>query len=181
MRHARSLGFEGLESRRLLSRAHLAAVHAHARVHAHPAAAAVSVPLVLDGTLAVDNRAATVTSTNGFGGETISSPVAGVLNGLGKVHGQWNEEIGSFATALGPNSLVLQNRQGTFTIEFGAVSRSQAHRTASGAVINPIAQKVTISSGAYAKSKEVGTIVLTTNRALSLVESMTLATTSTTP
>ena len=180
MRQVRSLGFEGLEARELLSRAHHVVAHPRAHAHAKPVAAAVSVPLVLDGTLAVDNKAATTTSVSGFGGETISSPVSGVLNGLGKVHGQWNEEIGSFATALGPNSLVLQNKQGSFIVKFGAVHRNQAHKTATGAVIDPIAQAVASGTGAYAKAKESGTITLTTNKALSLVGSMTLHTTSTT-
>ncbi len=76
MRHVRSLGFEDLEARKLLStaKAHPAA---HRTVHSAP----VTVPLVLDGTIKVDNGAAS-SVTNLDGSTTTSTPAAGTLRVL---------------------------------------------------------------------------------------------------
>ena len=78
MKHVHSLRFETLEARQLLSRAHVHAAVAHA---ARPAAT----PVVLNGTLNVDNNPnATTTTTNEDGSMTTSVPVAGQLGALGR-------------------------------------------------------------------------------------------------
>jgi hypothetical protein len=173
MRHARSLEFDGLEARKLLSRAHAPVVH-----HAVKAEVA-TVPLVLNGTLTVDNKAAQETSTNGFGGETISTPVSGVLSGVGKVHGQWNENLGSFGDYLGANVLVLQNKQGSFMISFGTENAKNSTRTAKGFIFAPIPQHIVSPTGAYAHSAETGSIVLNTNASRELVLNMSLSSATT--
>ena len=108
MSRVHSLGFEALESRELLSRAHPAIAHA-AKDHARPAA--VGAPLVLSGTLTVNNRAAT-TNQNLDGGYTNSVPVSGQLSGLGQVSGVWYESTDSYGDYLGPDTITLHARRG---------------------------------------------------------------------
>ena len=75
MRHTRSLCFDSLEERKLLSRA-------TSGPHARPAVTATS--LVLTGTLRVQNKAAK-TSMDPQGDVMTSTPVAGQLGTLGQV------------------------------------------------------------------------------------------------
>ena len=94
MSHVRSLCFEALEERKLLSRGHIVA---------HAKHAAVATPLVLNGTLTVDNKA-TTTSMDDQGDTTTSIPVAGQLGTLGEVRGIWNESADSEGDYLGPDT-----------------------------------------------------------------------------
>jgi hypothetical protein len=169
MRHVRSLEFDGLEARKLLSKAHHPVAHV---VHAE-----VAVPIVLNGTLTVNNKAAT-TDTDGFGGETVSTPVTGTLSGVGQVRGFWQENLGSFGDFQGANVLMLHNRQGTINVTFGSITPKSGQKTAHGAIFTNIAQHVTSGSLAYARATESGTIALSTNAARTLVGTMTLNTTS---
>jgi hypothetical protein len=170
MRNARSPSYENLEARMLFN----AKVH-HAVV---PKAPAVVVPLVLDGTLAVDQKAASV-SQDSVGDMTTSVPVVGQLAGLGKVHGVWNESQDSMGTYLGPDTIQLRDSQGAFVIMFNDASPGKPHRNAAGAVYNPLSQRVIGGAGAYAKATEAGTIVMSTNAARTNVQSLTLNTSST--
>ena len=112
MKHVRSLRFEALKARQLLSRAHVHAAVAHA---ARPAAT----PVALNGTLNVDNNPnATTTTTNVDGSMTTSVPVAGQVAGLGEVHGIWDETVDSFGDYEGPDTLILHASNGAFGVAF---------------------------------------------------------------
>jgi hypothetical protein len=171
MGRAYSLRFEALESRELLSTAHAAVAHA-ARAHARPAA--VGAPLVLDGTLTVDNRAAT-TNQNLDGGYTTSAPVSGQFGGLGQVHGVWYESTDSYGDYQGPDTITLHDAQGAFTVEFNDGTPGPAHSTGHHTVYYQHAQHVASGSGAYAGATESGTIDLNMNAKHTAVESMTLS------
>jgi hypothetical protein len=168
MSHARSLCFDALEERKLLSRGH---VVAHAR-HA-----VVATPLVLNGTLTVNNRG-TTTSMDEQGDTTTSTPVAGQLGTLDEVRGIWNESADSEGDYLGPDTLQLHNTKGSFVVAFNADSPGQLHRIAGGAVFYDHPQLVTGGTRAYARVKESGSIDLTTNTARTVVQSMTISTQS---
>ncbi len=167
MRHVRALGFEPLEGRQLLSRAHPAINHPHA----------APISLVLDGTLTVDSKAATSTTT-ADGGQMTSTPVGGVLGSLGKVHGVWNQTVDSLGGYEGPDTIVLRNANGAFGIAFENGKPGIQHRVGHGAVADQLPQKVLGGSGAYARATERGTITLTTNNARSYVTTITLNTNS---
>jgi hypothetical protein len=170
MRHVRSLGFEDLEARKLLStaKAHPAA---HRALHAAP----VTVPLALDGTIKVDNGAAS-TMTNADGSTTTTTPVAGTLSGLGTVRGYWNESVDSFGDALPPDTLRLQNKQGAFVITFNTTLEGKAHRSGHQAIFNAIPQRIYGGTGAYAHATQTGTIQITMSANLAQVQSMALST-----
>jgi hypothetical protein len=170
MSHGRPLRFEALESRELLSRAH-AAAH-HGRAHARPAE--VGAPLVLGGTLTVDNRA-TSANQNLDGGYTNSVPVSGQLGGLGQVRGVWYESTDSFGDYLGPDTITLHGAQGSLTITFNNGTSGPAHPNGQHTVYYQHAQHVASGSGAYAGATESGSIDLNMNAKHTTVESMTLS------
>lgn len=170
MRRAHSLRFDALEARELLSGAHAARAHA-ARAHAAPAA--VGAPLVLDGTLTANNRAAS-TNTNTAGGYTTSVPVSGQLSGLGLVHGVWSESTDSLGQYLGPDTVALHGSQGSFTVAFSNATPGPAHRTGPHSVYYSHAQRLSSGSGAYAGARESGTIDLNMNASHTTVVSLTL-------
>jgi hypothetical protein len=169
MKRVHSLHFEALEGRELLSRAHAAVAHA-ARVHATPAIAGA--PLVLDGTLTVNNHAAS-TDTNLDGGYTTSVPVSGQLSGLGEVRGVWYESTDQFGDYLGPDTITLRSAQGSFTIAFSNASSGPAHKIGH-TVYYQHAQHAVSGSGAYAGTTESGSINLNENAAHTRVVSVTL-------
>jgi hypothetical protein len=170
MRHVHTLRFEALESRELLTRPHVAA--------AHPAPAVAAAPLVLDGTLAVDNGAAS-TTTNMDGSSTTSIPVAGQLGALGEVRGVWNESVDAFGDYQGPDELRLHDAQGTLLIAFNDRNPGPARPAAHGAVYHEQTQRLYQGTGAYAGASEVGSIELITNPSRKSVVSLTLHTRST--
>jgi hypothetical protein len=160
MRHVRSLDFDGLETRKLMTKAHAA----------HPA-----VPLVLDGTLAVDQKAATTTTD--YAGDTLkATPVSGVLGGVGKVKGVWNEGADYYGDSLGPDTIQLHNPQGTFVISFDTAKLGKVHRTPQGGYFDGLPQQVHGGTGAYARATESGSIVVNTNAARTSAQSLTLST-----
>jgi hypothetical protein len=167
MRHVRSLGFEAMEARKLLTAAHHAVTHA--------AQVAASVPLELDGTLTVDTKAAS-TTMNTDESMTTSTPVAGVFSGLGQVRGVWNTSVDSQGNYDGPDTLRLHDPKGAFVVIFNDGNPGRAHRIPHGAEYNPLFQKIYGGTGAYARASESGTIQLSTNAALKAIESMTLTT-----
>jgi hypothetical protein len=169
MRRIHSLRFEALESRELLSRAH-AAAHA-ARDHAKPAVAGV--PLVLDGTLTVDNNAASE-EQNPDGSTTMSVPVTGQLGALGKVSGYWYESSDEFGDYEGPDEIVLRSSQGAFTVAFNNGSPGPAHRTGPHSVYYQHALAIEGGSAAYAGDTGSGTIDLNMNAKHTAVQSITL-------
>jgi hypothetical protein len=170
MKRVRSLRFEALEARQLLSMAHVHAAVAHA---ARPAAT----PVVLNGTLTVDNNPnATTTTTNEDGSMTTSVPVAGKLTGLGEVHGIWDETVDSFGDYEGPDTLILHASNGALGVAFNNENASAANVKVRGAVSYEHPQVVLGGNGAYARPSENGTIELTTNAARTQIVSMTLHT-----
>ena len=135
MKHVHSLRFESLEARQLLSRAHVLVAVAHA---ARPPAT----PVVLNGTLTVDNnpdasstiRNAETTTTNEDGFMTTSVPVAGQLGALGQIHGIWDETVDSFGDYEGPDTLTLHASNGTLVVAFNNASSTPADVKVRGAV-----------------------------------------------
>jgi hypothetical protein len=167
MKRVHSLRFESLEGRELLSGAHAAA---------HPARSHTAVaagPLVLDGTLTVNNRAA-LTNTNLDGGYTTSVPVSGSLSGLGEVHGVWYESTDQFGDYLGPDTITLRGAQGGFTIAFSNATPGPAHKDGHNVYYQHV-QRFDGGSGAYARATESGTIDLNENAAHTQVASVTLS------
>ncbi len=170
MKRVRSLRFDTLESRRLLSTAHLALAHA---------ARAAAVPLVVTGTLTVDNNPDDISSTTNIDGSTTTSvPVAGQLGALGKVRGVWNESVDEFGDYDGPDTLILHNAKGSFGVAFNdsPTSKPSSHAKTGGAITYEHAQQVLGGNGAYARATESGSIEVTTNAARTKVASLTLQT-----
>jgi hypothetical protein len=166
MRHGRPLVFESLEEKRLLSASHVAA-------HARPAVAAT--PLVLTGTLKVDNNAAT-TSEDDEGDVMIATPVAGQLGSLGEVHGTWNTAEDEFGDYLGPDTLQLHTAKGSIDVQFNEQDIDSVHHVAKGPSETIDPQLASDGTRAYARTRESGTIELTTNPARTDVVSLTLTT-----
>ena len=149
MRRVLALGFEGLEARKLLTASH------HAAAHAAPAAVVV-VPV---GTLAVENHAAT-TAMGALGGSTTTTPVAGSLDGLGKVRGAWDKSLDTFGDYAGPDTLRLRDSRGSFVLAFNTSAAGKVRHHADGTVSYEIADHVRGGTGAYARATGVGTITL---------------------
>lgn len=168
MSHVYFLRFEALEARKLLSKVHVAVAHT----------APASVPLVLDGTLTVDSKAAS-SSTNPDGSTTTTVPVAGRLGALGEVRGLWYENADAFGDSSGPDTITLRNSKGAFGVAFNDQSSVQAHPIGNGAVSYEHAQRVLGGAGAYAHASESGSIELVTNKAKTQVVSLELNTPNT--
>jgi hypothetical protein len=169
MSYARSLVFESLEERKLLSKAHVAV--------AHDTPAAVKTPLVLTGTLTVDNKAAS-TTMNVDGSTTTSIPVSGQIGALGEVHGIWDESADQYGDYEGPDTIQLRGAKGTVVIAFSNATPGSAYHNGNGSVSYQHPQIFESGTRAYARSTESGSIALTTNAAHHSIASMTLATTS---
>ncbi len=172
MSHARSLDFDDLEGRKLLTAAHHAAVHPDHR----PASAAAHVagPIALDGTLVVDAKAAK-TSTDAYGDLTKETPVHGFLNGIGAVHGIWAESADLNGTYLGPDKIQLNTPRGSFMIAFDDTTFGQGIQTPQGTVYDVAAQQLVDGTGAFARVSESGSIQQATNANESVVQSFTLS------
>jgi hypothetical protein len=168
MSHVRPLVFDALEPRVLLSKGHVAVAHAV------PAVAAA--PLVLNGSLAVDNNAnAASTTMNTDGSTTTSVPVAGRLGAWGEVRGVWNKTVDAFGAPTGLDTLRLHNSKGAFIVAFNGQQPVRAQPTAHRAVYYQHPQRLNLGTGAYVGASESGTIKLITDPARTVVQSMTLA------
>jgi hypothetical protein len=155
---------EPLEARKLLSRVHVAVAHAT------PAAAG---PIVVNGTLTVDNKGATMT-TNVDGSSTSVVPVSGQIGALGTVHGAWDNTIDAYGDYVGPDTLFLHNSKGNILLTFNDQIAGGGHALDHGVMTYMHTQRLYRGSGAYAGASESGTIGLATNKARSLIVSMTL-------
>jgi hypothetical protein len=169
MSYARSLVFESLEDRMLLSKAHVAGAHAKP--------AAVTTPLVLSGTLTVDSKAAS-TTVNEDDSTTTSIPVSGQIATLGKVHGIWDESADQFGDYEGPDTIRLRGAKGMVVIAFSNANPGPAYHNGNGSVSYQHPQIFDGGTRAYSRGAESGSIVLTTNAAHNSIESMTLTTAS---
>jgi hypothetical protein len=161
------LRFEFLETRTLLSASH--------HVAAHHDSTGATVPLVLDGTLTVDNTSPT-TTMNEDGSTTQSVPVAGRLGALGAVRGVWNETVDQYGDYVGPDVLRLHTASGTFFVAFDNASPGTAQRAGKGTIYYEHLQRVYDPTGVYAGDSETGTIDLDMNRAQTHVISLRLQT-----
>jgi hypothetical protein len=170
MSRVHSLHFEALESRELLSTAHPAAAHA---AKAHTKAAVATVPLVLNGTINVNNGEA-LSDENMDGGYTTTVPVSGQLGALGQVTGMWYESSDEYGDYLGPDTITLHTSQGAFTIAFNNGSSGPAHRTGPHSVYYQHKLQIEGGTGAYSGDTGSGTIDLNMNAAHTLVQSITL-------
>ncbi len=159
--------FDSLEIRKLLSTTHVDA-----------AKAAVITPLNLTGTLDVNlSQAATV--QNDDGSATTTVPVEGRLGTLGKISGVWSHTLDSYGDYEGPDTLVLNahGSQGAFTISFddndtGMTSKPIGH----GLSYYQHSQKLSGSSGQFAKVSEHGSIELILNTNKETYQSLSIIT-----
>ena len=149
MRQDRSLRFECLEDRSLLSTVHYSAAH-----HA-----AATVPVVLSGTLSVNNHA-TTSAMNGDGSSTVTAPLKGQVGGMGQVRGIWEETTDSFGGFSGPDMIRLHNAKGTVVLTFDNQNSASPHRDANGAFYYEHTQRALGGTGAFAHAAESGTIQL---------------------
>jgi hypothetical protein len=165
MSRVHSLHFEALETRELLSTAHPAKVHAKAAV--------ATVPLVLNGTVNVNNGEA-LSDENMDGGYTTTVPVSGQLGALGQVTGMWYESSDEYGDYLGPDTITFHDSQGAFTIAFNNGSSGPAHRTGPHSVYYQHKLQIEGGTGAYSGDTGSGTIDLNMNAAHTEVQSLTL-------
>ena len=168
MSQVRSLNFEALEGRELLSAAVAKAAH-------HALATVAVRPIVLNGTLVVDNRPnADVINVSTDDTTTTSTPVAGRLGTLGEVRGTWNTSQDVFGDPNGLDTLRLHSAKGSLILIFNGEQGAKAHPAGHGAVYYQYAQKLYGATGAYAGTSETGTITLTTETSLSKLDSISL-------
>lgn len=168
MKHTRSIGFEALEGRMLLSTAHVARDRA-------PRRETVAVPLVLTGTLAVDSTAAT-TATDDMGDSINETPVAGNLGTLGKVRGTWYETFDQYGDYMGPDTIQLRNAKGTVVVAFNDQDATSAHGTKHGAESYVYPQRGLAGGGAIGRGEETGTVELNTNPGRTSIQTMVITT-----
>ena len=170
MRHVHSLRFDSLEAKQLLSKAPIEV--------AHPAPTVVAGPIVLSGTLAVDNNAATQT-TNPDGSTTTTTPVVGRLGTMGKVRGVWNETTDQFGDVDGLDALRLRLPKGTVVVVFNNEDPGPAVRAGHGVVYDVESQRIGAGAGAYVGSSETGSIDLYPNSGRSEIVTLALHTKAT--
>ena len=139
---------------------------------------AAAAPLVLNGTLTVDNNPdATSTTMNADGSMTTSVAVAGQLGTLGRVHGIWNETMDAYGDYEGPDELILRAQRDRSPS--GSTTRTRNQCARSRRISYQHAQVVLGGTGAYAKESESGSIEVTTNAARTQIVSLTLMTRNT--
>jgi hypothetical protein len=166
MRYARSLVFDALETRKLMSAGHHAAAHAKAR----------DVPagtMVLSGTLTVNNALA-LSSDDASGDVQTATPVSGRLAGLGAVRGTWYEDTDEYGDYLPPDNIYLRTSEGTIVIAFNSQEPTKESDARHGAVTYDFAQLARGETGTYTNYTESGTIDLTSNSARNAVKTMEL-------
>ena len=166
MSHAYSLRFDVLEGRELMT-ARVAAAHARP--------AKVVVPVILNGTLAVNDNASS-TNSNPDGTYTTSVPVAGTLGGVGKVRGVWNETVDQFGDVSGLDAIRLYNGQGTIVIGFDNEAPGKPRPAGRGTVFVEDRQNVYAGTAAYAHATETGSIEVVSNAAQTAAKELILHT-----
>ena len=127
MSHVRALGFDALEARKLLTAAHIAALHTTPMI--------VAAPVVFDGTLTVDNNQRTRPRT-----PTAAQPhrpPSPALGALGKVRGVWNKNLDQFGDPTGLDVLRLHAPKGSLIIMFNTPNTVKPHAAAHGTVYYP--------------------------------------------
>jgi len=130
---------------------------------------------VLDGTLAVDNKA-TTTTLNSDGSTTASTPVAGRLGTLGEFHGVWLETTDAYGNNTGLDVLRIHDSKGTITLVFDNQNPGKAHPASHRASYFEDVERVYHDTGAFAGAAERGSIELVTNSDQSVITSLRLHT-----
>jgi hypothetical protein len=168
MKHVRPLRFDALEARKLLAKAHPAvAFHAHA----------VAKPLVLSGTLTVDNSPdATTAAMNPDGSSSTSVRVTGTLGALGAVQGTWNVSTDSLGDSTAVETLRLRNASGAVLIVLSTQTASRSYPAGHGAVYQEYAQRLYTGTGPYAGASESGSIKLISNNRQTEITTLALHT-----
>lgn len=167
MSRVHSLRFDALEERKLLTKAHLA-----------PAPAPV--PVMLTGSLLVDtNPKATTSTVNADGSRTTAVAVNGQLGAMGQVSGVWSSTSDAYGDGTGLEALRLHNAQGSIILEFSEQNLGRAMPAGHGAIYHEVAQRVYSGTGAYARASENGSIQLITNRAQTVIETLSIHTRAT--
>ena len=132
-------------------------------------------PLVLSGTLTVENNPDAISSVmNPDGSTTTTIPVSGQLGSLGKFHGLWSESADAYGDYEGPDTVRIQNAKGAFTVAFNNENTHPSSAIAHGALSYEHAQHVVDGTGAFARASESGSIEVTTNPARTQVATLTL-------
>ena len=167
MSRVHPLRFDALEARELLTAARAAAARARPAI--------VAAPVVLDGTLAVNDRAASMIE-NADGTSTVSVPVSGPLGPLGEVRGVWNETVDTFGDITGLDALRLRNAKGTLVVAFDNETPGKPQPGAKGTVFVEDLQRVFSGTGAYARATETGSIEIVSNAARTVVKDLSLHT-----
>ncbi len=167
MRQDRSLRFDALEGRQLLTKVHPAA--------APPIHKVVEVAPTLNGTLTVNQKGASA-AYDAFGNFVRTIPVSGVLGGVGKVKGVLTEGISAYGTPSTTDTIQLHDPQGSFTLSFDTTHFGTARPTATGASFARVTQQITGGTGEFAKAHETGLLVANTTATKSAVVSLTLTT-----
>jgi hypothetical protein len=173
MRHARSLGFDALEARKLLTKVHHPALSANAV----PASstAEISAPITFQGTLNIANKSSSIV-TDDLGNQTTVVPVSGYIDGIGAVKGTWDESADSAEQYLGPDSIQLHNSKGSFVLGFYATQLGQSEQNPQGTILYPGANvQVDDGTGAYANIKGSGFVQEMTNAKETVIEGLSLS------
>jgi hypothetical protein len=166
MRRVLSLRFDSLEARKLLSTAHITAT---------PPAT----PLVLDGSLAVDVKAANAVD-NLDGSITTSVPISGRFGALGKGNGVWNDTVDELGDYLGPDTLVLKFNnhlsKGTITLQFNNVNSGKAHPMGHGLGYFQHIEHLESGTGDLAHATQTGSVNVIVSARNGAVEGLSLVT-----
>jgi hypothetical protein len=171
MKHVRSLGFEALETRQLLS------ALSQGEAPSSPGPASL---ISLDGTLKVSYCThGSPLRTNPDGSKARSLQVIGELGSMGRVHGVWKESVDMFGNYDGPDTLHLSSPRGSIDIAFFNQNSPRGVARLGTSVTYLHSQEVYSGAGAYAGASETGTIQVTTSPYRPRVVSLTLQTTST--
>jgi hypothetical protein len=162
MRRSRSLRFDALEARKLLTTAHVAIVHP-------------TVPVAINGTLTVNVNDSSQTE-NMDSSWTTTVPVSGVLGSLGKVKGVWQTTVDPYGNYEGPDLLELQTKspKGSFNIAFDNVNTGKPTKVSASEGFYQHGQHLVQGTGAYAHDSESGSIELMVNNKKGSVTSIVL-------
>jgi hypothetical protein len=166
MRNPRSLHFDALEGRQLLTASHPAAHHKQVEP---------VTPLVLNGTLSVETAKMSEIE-NADGSTTTTLPVSGKLGDLGNFHGTWYETMDQYGDYEGPDTIQLKGVKGAIVIAFSNATTGKAYQSGPKSFYYQHNQILLEGSGAYKRTSESGTIELNTNASKESLTSITIVT-----
>jgi hypothetical protein len=165
MPKSRSLRFDALEGRQLLTAAHAAAHHV-----VQPKTA-----LDLTGTLSVQTSKMSEIQ-NSDGSVTTTLPVSGKLGNLGSLHGTWYETVDAYGDYEGPDTIDLKSPKGELEIAFSNANPGKAIQAGPKAYYYQHNQTLLAGTGAYKRTSESGKIDLNTNGSKNSIVSVSIIT-----